>query len=122
MEGSFLRFYVHENQRHHHVLLWEWLLDHANKMGIRGGSAFRAMAGFGRHHVLHEQRFFGLAGSLTIEVEFIVTADEAQRLLALIKQEGIRVFYAHIPARFGVINPARDDPGPAEDNTPGATP
>ncbi|MCG3188979.1 MAG: hypothetical protein LKCHEGNO_01222 [Burkholderiaceae bacterium] len=49
MNGCFLRFYVHENQRVHHLLLWQWLLQQANKLGIRGGSAFRAMAGFGRH-------------------------------------------------------------------------
>ena len=54
MNGSFLRFYVHEGHRHHHHLVWEWLLQQANKLGIRGGSAFKAMAGFGRHHVLHE--------------------------------------------------------------------
>jgi PII-like signaling protein len=57
MNGSFLRFYVHEGQRHHHQLVWEWLLQQANKLGIRGGSAFKAMAGFGRHHVLHEAHF-----------------------------------------------------------------
>jgi len=34
------------------------------------------MAGFGRHHMLHEARFFELAG-LTVEVEFIVTDAEA---------------------------------------------
>src|SRR5271169_5730688 len=102
MEGSFLRFYVHEGQRHQHALLWEWLLQEANKMGIRGGSAFRAMAGFGRHHVLHENHFFELAGSLTVEVEFIVTDDEAQSLLRLLEQEGVRAFYARIPAQFGV--------------------
>src|SRR5713226_4789413 len=73
MNGSFLRFYVHEGHRHHHHLLWEWLLEQANKLGIRGGSAFKAMAGFGRHHMLHEARFFELAGTLTVEVEFIVT-------------------------------------------------
>jgi PII-like signaling protein len=105
MEGSFLRFYVHEKHRHRGILVWEWLLEQANKLGIRGGSAFRAMAGFGRHHVLHEDHFFELAGSLTVEVEFIVTEEEAQRLLDLIQREKIRVFYAHIPARFGVINP-----------------
>ena len=104
MEGSFLRFYVHENQRHRHILLWDWLLGEANKMGIRGGSAFRAMAGFGRHHVLHEDHFFELAGSLTVEVEFIVTDEEAERLLERVRQEKVRVFYAHIPARFGVLN------------------
>jgi PII-like signaling protein len=47
MNGSFLRFYVHEGHRHHHHLVWEWLMQQANKLGIRGGSAFKAMAGFG---------------------------------------------------------------------------
>ena len=81
MQGSFLRFYVHEGQRHQRRLLWEWLLEEANSLGIRGGSAFRAMAGFGRHHVLHESTFFELAGTLTVEVEFIVSDEEAHKLL-----------------------------------------
>ena len=110
MQGSFLRFYVHEGQRHQGRLLWEWLLIQANERGIHGGSAFKAMAGFGRHHLLHEARFIELAGTLTVEVEFIVTDLEAERLLALIHQEKIRLFYAHIPARFGVINPDSADP------------
>jgi PII-like signaling protein len=110
MNGSFLRFYVHEGHRHHHHLVWEWLLQQANKLGIRGGSAFKAMAGFGRHHMLHEARFVELAGTLAVEIEFIVTEKEAQRLLALIHKEKIRLFYAHIPARFGVINPDSADP------------
>jgi PII-like signaling protein len=42
MQGSFLRFYVHEGQRHRHDAVWEWLLIHANKLGIRGGSALVA--------------------------------------------------------------------------------
>ena len=110
MNGSFLRFYVHEGHRHHHSLVWEWLLQQANKLGIRGGSAFKAMAGFGRHHNLHEANFLELAGALAVEIEFIVTDEEAQRLLALIHREKIRLFYANIPARFGVINPDSADP------------
>ena len=109
MQGLFLRFYVHESHRHQGRLVWEWLLERANQMGIRGGSAFRAMAGFGRHHVLHEARFFELAGSLTVEVEFIVTPEETQKLIELVQREGIRLFYAQIPARFGVINPDTAD-------------
>src|ERR1700688_1220643 len=92
MQGSFLRFYVQEGHRIHGRLVWEWVLEHANKLGIRGGSAFRAMAGFGRHHMLHEQRFFELAGTLTVEVEFIVTDEEAQRLLDRVRTEKVRVF------------------------------
>lgn len=118
MNGTLLRFYLHESQRVHHILLWEWLLQQANQMGIRGGSAFRAMAGFGNRHVLHEEHFFELAGTLTVEVEFLVTEAEANRLLDLLRQEGVRAFYARIPARFGVINPRAGDP----DNGGFATP
>jgi uncharacterized protein len=114
MQGSLLRFYVHEGQRHRGRLVWEWLLEKANELGIRGGSAFRAMAGFGRHHVLHESHFFELAGTLTVEVEFIVTEEEAERLLALLRHEQVRLFYARVPALFGVINPDAADP-PAQD-------
>lgn len=115
MEGSFLRLYVHEGQLHHGRPLWEWLLESANRLGIRGGSAFRAMAGFGRHHVLHEAHFFELAGTLTVEVEFIVTDEEARQLLKLLHSERIRLFYAQLPARFGVINPdAADTSTPAD--------
>jgi len=112
MEGSFLKFYVRENQRHDHRLLWEWLLEQANHMGIRGGSAFRAMAGFGRHHHLYEDHFFELAGTLTVEVEFIVTDDEAQKLLALLKAEKIRVFYAQIPAQLDMTAPDPNEISP----------
>jgi uncharacterized protein len=114
MQGSLLRFYVHEGQRHRGRLVWEWLLEKANELGFRGGSAFRAMAGFGRHHVLHESHFFELAGTLTVEVEFIVTEEEAERLLALLRHEKVRLFYARVPALFGVINPDAADP-PAQD-------
>ena len=109
MDGAFLRFYVDEQQSHHGVLLWEWLLAEANRIGVRGGSAFRAIGGFGRRHELHESRFFELAGGMGIEVEFIANDEETKRLLALIHQERIRVFYARIPARFGVINPDAQD-------------
>lgn len=109
MDGSILRFYVHENDRLHGQPAWEWLLEQANGMGIRGGSAFRAMAGFGRRHVLHEERFFELAGSVSVEVEFIVTDDEARQLLDRLAGQPLRFFYARTTARFGSIG--GDGPG-----------
>jgi uncharacterized protein len=114
MQGSFLRFYVHEGQTHHHGLVWEWLLMRANKLGVRGGSAFRAMAGFGRHHKIIESTFFDLKGSQVIEIEFVVTEEEAQRLLDLVHHEGIALFYAYIPASFGTIGPAYPPPRPLD--------
>ena len=86
MDGSYLRFYVHEDDRHHHQLVWEWLLTQANKLGIRGGSAFKSMAGFGRHHVLHKGTFFELAGAQAIDVEFLVTHEEADKLFQMLQK------------------------------------
>lgn len=103
MDGSILRFYVHENDRLHGRPAWEWLLEQANDMGLRGGSAFRAIAGFGRHRMLHEERFFELAGSVTVEVEFIVTDEEARQLLERLAGEPLRFFYVRTPAHFGSI-------------------
>jgi PII-like signaling protein len=57
------------------------------------------MAGFGRRHVLHESQFFELAGSLTVEVELIVSEDEAQLLLDLLRGARIRAFFVHSPQR-----------------------
>ncbi|MEO8718494.1 MAG: DUF190 domain-containing protein [Burkholderiales bacterium] len=103
MQGVRLSFYVHESHKHHGVLLYEWLLETAKKAGIHGGSAFRAMAGYGRHGVLHEQHFFELAGELTVEVEFLLDEKQAESLLAALRQEKVRVFYARSPAEFGVV-------------------
>lgn len=104
MNGTYLRFYMHENRKHHHLLLYEWLFEQAKKMGIHGGSAFRAIAGYGRHGVLHEQHFYELAGDLTIEVEFMISEDEARLLLDLVKAEKIHIFYARTAAEFGTFN------------------
>jgi len=103
MSGSYLRFYMHESRKHHHLLLYEWLLEAAKKLGIEGGSAFRSFAGFGRHGVLHEQHFFELAGDLTIEVEFLLTDAQADALLAHLRTEGVRVVYARTRAEFGML-------------------
>jgi len=110
MRGSLLRFYVHEGSRYGGRLVWEWLLEQANGLGIRGGSAFRAMAGFGRHHLLHEQKFFELAGTLTVEVEFVVSDEEARQLLKLVHAARLRLFYARTAAEFGVIDPDATQP------------
>jgi PII-like signaling protein len=102
MKGTYLRFYMHENRKHHHILLYEWLLEQAKKSGIHGGSASRAIPGYGRHGILHEQHFFELAGDLTVMVEFLLSDGDAQALLDLIEREKVRVFYARFPAEFGM--------------------
>lgn len=102
MIGCYLKFYVPENQRHQHRLTYEWLLEEALRLGFQGGSAFRALAGFGRHGRLHEEHFIELAGDLPVEVGFVLTPEEADRFLAHITAQGLNLFYVRVPAQAGV--------------------
>jgi len=106
MNGCFLKFYVAENRRHRHRLAYEWLLEEAERFGLHGGSAFRALAGFGRHGRLHEERFFELAGDLPVEVGFVVTSEEADRFLAHIRGQGLNLFYIRVPVEAGFTDEA----------------
>ncbi|HEY5365280.1 MAG TPA: DUF190 domain-containing protein [Casimicrobiaceae bacterium] len=107
MTGTLLRFYVHENRKHDHVLLYEWLLEQAKKTGIEGGSAFRALAGFGRHGVMREEHFYELAANVPVAVDFAVTAAQADALLALVRAHGVSLFYVRMAAEFGSIDGAQ---------------
>lgn len=101
MKGISLKFYAYEFQKHHGMLLYEWLLEFAKKEGIHGGTAFRGVAGFGRHKSLHEEHFFELSANVPIEVTFILTQEEYQKFLNKLKQEKLDLFYVKIDVEYG---------------------
>ena len=103
MQGIYLKFYVQEKHRHHGILAYEWLLEQARTHGIHGGSAFRAIAGYGRHGRLHEEHFFELAGDLSVEVGFVLSEEQAQAFLAQLADEKLRLFYIKVPLEMGVV-------------------
>ncbi|MDO8893229.1 MAG: DUF190 domain-containing protein [Sulfurimicrobium sp.] len=102
MKGVCLKLFVSEAQRHEGRLLYEWLLEQAKAQGVRGGTAIRAIAGFGRHGRLHEEAFFELAGELPIEIEFFLSETEAGQLLDLLKRHQLRLCYAMTAAEYGI--------------------
>ncbi len=102
MNSVSLRFYVPESRRHGGRLVYEWLLERAKAEGVPGGSAYRAMAGYGRHGALHEDHFFELAGDLPVMVEFVLPTEAAERLLALVAEAGLNLPYVRQEAVFGV--------------------
>ncbi|WP_266182980.1 DUF190 domain-containing protein [Dyella humicola] len=102
-QGVQLSFYCHTRARHDGVLMYEWLLERAKKSGIGGGSAFRAMCGFGRHGVLREEQFFELADDLAVKVEFLVSEAQAQVLLEAVRACGVDAVYAIAPASFASL-------------------
>ena len=110
MKGTHLRFYTYENRKHGGALLYEWLLERAKALGVNGGSAFRAIAGFGRHGKLHEQHFFELAGDVPVLVEFILDDAQADALIAELRREHVHLFYARVATEFDEIDPSAGGP------------
>ncbi|MDO8207438.1 MAG: DUF190 domain-containing protein [Gallionella sp.] len=98
-----LCFYVGEKQHHAGMPLYEWLLEEARALGIHGGSAFRAIAGFGRHGRLHEDTFFELAGELAVKVEFILDDVITEQILQRVSAQNLTVFYVRTVVQSGFI-------------------
>lgn len=102
MQDVFLKLYMPQTARFHGKLLYEWLLEEAHRIGIPGGSVFRAIAGYGRHGHMHEEHFFELAGDLPVMVEFCTGESAANCLLERLGQEKISIFYLKLLAQSGI--------------------
>ncbi|MFZ2525637.1 MAG: DUF190 domain-containing protein [Candidatus Ferrigenium altingense] len=98
-----LTFYVTEKQLHTGVPLYEWLLEEAKALGILGGSAFRAIAGFGRHGRLREETFFELAGELAVKVEFVLDDKLAEQILQRVRAQNLNIFYVRHNVQSGIV-------------------
>jgi PII-like signaling protein len=102
MGDIMLRLFTEEDHKHKGKLVYEWLLETGRELGIPGGSAFRALAGYGHHGRMHEDTFFELAGKLPVEVMFAAKEEQADVLLAKIAEEGLHLFYIRTSAETGM--------------------
>jgi PII-like signaling protein len=101
-KGVALVLYVAEKRRHDGHLLYEWIIEKARDAGLPGGSALRAIEGFGRHG-LHHERFFELAGDLPVVLHFVSPPALAERFLAALTAEKLDLFVVRYEVEFGVI-------------------
>ena len=103
MLGVSLRFYFCDEPNQAGPLLYEWLLEHAKNIGMPGASAFRAIAGFGRHGQMRESHFGELSGSQPVLVEFLLTEEDAENLLKSLAKEPVAINYARTSVELGVV-------------------
>ncbi|MES2200155.1 MAG: DUF190 domain-containing protein [Chlamydiota bacterium] len=103
MKGFSLKFYTYECQKYNGLLVHEWLLEFAKKNKVQGGSAFRAIAGYGRHGIMHEEHFLELASNVPIEVVFILTEEKTEEFLKLLEVESLDLFYTKELIEYGAL-------------------
>ena len=103
MQSVYIKFYMAEKQRHNGILLYEWILEEAKKLGAPGGFAFRAIAAFGRHGRMHEETFFELAGEMPVQVEFVLDAALADRFIEGLRSHQLNLFFVRYTVDAGIV-------------------
>ncbi len=73
--------YVNEDTRYHLGPLHEAILSFLMHKGVSGATAFRAMAGFGVHQMLHTAQVELLTEHLPIRIEFVDSAERVEEIL-----------------------------------------
>jgi hypothetical protein len=86
-EGSLLRIFIGESDRHGGKLLYEWLVLKAREEGLAGATVLRGVMGFGAHSRMHTFRIERLSEDLPVVVEIVDSADKLEAFLALIDGE-----------------------------------
>jgi PII-like signaling protein len=87
---------------HGSVPLAQWLIDEAQRHGIRGATLVGGIEGLGHDGRTHAINLFDLSDQ-PVQVTLVVNAEEARRLFSRLAQEKIEVFYMMAPVEFGVL-------------------
>ncbi len=82
-EGSLLRIFIGESDRHQGKPLYEWIVKKARENGLAGATVLRGMMGFGAHSRMHTFHIERLSEDLPIIIEIV---DVREKLESFLKQ------------------------------------
>jgi uncharacterized protein len=84
-QGSLLRIFIGETDRHAGKPLYEWIVLQAREQGLAGATVLRGMMGFGANtRQIHTFKIEALSEDMPIIVEVVDTEENLEKLLDLI--------------------------------------
>lgn len=86
------------------MLFYEWLLELVKRYGIYGVLVFKVIVGYGCYGVLYEQSFFEQVGDCIIFVELIVDDMDVGKMLDIVYEDGVFLFWVKFFVEFGVVS------------------
>lgn len=87
-EGYLLRIFIGESDRHHHGLLYDWIVRQAREQGLAGTTVLRGIMGFGANSKeIHTFKIERLSEDLPVVIEIVDTRERLENFLALIDPE-----------------------------------
>ena len=84
-EGSLLRIFIGEADRHDGKPLYEWIILQAREKGLAGATVLRGIMGYGANtQIIHTFRFETLSEDMPIVVEIVDAEEKLAEFLDLI--------------------------------------
>ena len=83
-EGSLLRIFIGESDRHAGMLLYEWIVRTAREHGLAGATVLRGVEGFGARSRVRTAKILDLSTDLPIVVEIVDTLEKIDAFLPII--------------------------------------
>ena len=85
-DGSLLRIFVGESDRHGHHPLYEAIVLKARENGLAGATVLRGVMGFGKHSILHTAKILRLSEDLPMVVEIVDSAEKIDNFLPVLNE------------------------------------
>ena len=85
-EQVLVRVFIGESDRWQHRPLADALIERLRREGFAGATAFRGIAGFGAHSVVHTANILRLSQDLPVVVEIVDTEAKVQELLPILDE------------------------------------
>lgn len=83
-EGSLLRIFIGESDRHEGKPLYEWIVQKARERHLAGATVMRGMLGYGAHSRMHSFKIERLSEDLPIIIEIVDVRAKLEEFLAAI--------------------------------------
>jgi uncharacterized protein len=91
-EGTLLRIFIGDSDRHEGQPLHKVLVERAHAMGLSGATVLHGPLGFGRHSRLHTAKLAELSSDLPVVIELVDTHEAIERFMREVDtlvQEGL---------------------------------
>ena len=82
-DGFLLRIYLGEQDKWHHMPLYEAIVLKAREMGLAGATVLRGPIGFGAHSHLHTAKILRLSEDLPVLIEIV---DKEEKINAFLPE------------------------------------
>ena len=83
-EGSLLRVFIGESDRHGQHPLYEAIVLKAREEGLAGATVTRGVMGFGKHSILHTAKILRLSEDLPLIIEIVDSLEKIEKFLPLL--------------------------------------